>query len=74
MNTTFHLNSSELDEKFLKAVKTMFKGKKISIVVEDYQDETEYLLESDANRKILEKRLKNVEAKKEMVKVDLKDL
>ena len=74
MNTTFHLNSSELDEKFIKAVKTMFKGKKISIVVEDYQDETEYLLESNANREILEKRLKNVEAKKEMVKVDLNDL
>jgi major membrane immunogen (membrane-anchored lipoprotein) len=74
MNTTFHLNSNELDEKFLKAVKTMFKGKKISIVIEDYQDETEYLTTSDANRQILEKRIKDVEASKQTVKVNLDDL
>lgn len=74
MHTTFHLNSSELDEKFLKAVKTMFKGKKISIVVEDYQDETEYLLATEANAKALEKRIKEVENGKGMVKVDLNDL
>jgi hypothetical protein len=74
MNTTFHLNSNELDEKFLKAVKTMFKGKKISIVIEDYQDETEYLTTSDTNRQILEKRIKDVEASKQTVKVNLDDL
>ncbi|MBI1286480.1 MAG: hypothetical protein GC178_02775 [Flavobacteriales bacterium] len=74
MNTTFHLNSNELDEKFLKAVKTMFKGKKISIVIEDYQDETEYLTMSDANRDILEKRIKDVDDGKQTVKVNLDDL
>jgi len=74
MNTIFHLNSNELDEKFLKAVKTMFKGRNISIVIEDHQDDTEYLLASEANRKVLEKRLKAIEAKKETVNVDINDL
>lgn len=74
MHTTFHLNSNELDEKFLKAVKTMFKGKKISIVVEDYQDETEYLLTTEANSKILEKRITEIEGNKNTVKVNLDEL
>ncbi len=62
MYTTFHIKADELDESFLKALKTMFKKKYISIVVEEDMDETEYLLSSPANRRMLERNLKNAEA------------
>ena len=53
MYTSFHINASELDEKFLKSVKAMFKKKNISIIIEEEMDETEYLLSTEANRKHL---------------------
>ena len=61
MYTEFHINANALDEKFLKAVKAMFKSKPISIIITEEQDETEYLLQSDANRKMLEDSLKSEE-------------
>ena len=54
MYTTFHIKAVELDENFLKTLKKMFGNKKISITVEEEQDETEYLLSSPANRQMLE--------------------
>ena len=74
MYTTFHLKASELDERFIKAVKAMFKSRDISIVIEEEQDETEYLLGSEANRKMLLKRIKDVQEDKNLVQVNLKDL
>ena len=74
MYTTFHLKASDLDERFLKAVKAMFKSRNISIVIEEEQDETEYLLASEANRKMLLKRIKDVQEDKNLVPVNLKDL
>ena len=62
MYTSFHIKANELDEKFLKVLKTIFKSKRISIIVEEEQDETEYLLSSPANRRMLEKSLKNIKA------------
>ena len=62
MHTAFNVNASDLDENFLEGLKTMFKNKRITIIVEEEQgDETEYLLSSEKNRKILEESLKNVE-------------
>ena len=61
MYTTFHINASELNETFVKGIKAMFKSKRISIIVEEDQDETEYLLSSEANRKMLEKSLNSKE-------------
>ena len=70
MYTSFHLNTSELNEDFLKKVKAMFKSKRISITVEEDLDETEYLLSTPANRKHLENSLSNVKAGK-MTKVNI---
>ncbi len=64
MYTAFHVNANELNENFLNGLKMIFKSKRISIIIEEEQDETEYLLSNPANRKILEKSLKNVEAGK----------
>ncbi|MCH8317198.1 MAG: hypothetical protein IIA88_01670 [Bacteroidetes bacterium] len=70
MYTTFHLKASDLDERFLKAVKAMFKSRNISIVVEEEQDETEYLLASETNRKMLMESIRQAK-KGELVTVDI---
>lgn len=63
MYTEFHIKASDLDEKFLKRIKALFKSsKKISITVEEEPDETEYLLRSEANRKMLEQSIKEAES------------
>jgi hypothetical protein len=70
MHTTFHINANELNSNFLNALKMIFKSKKISITIEEDQDETEYLLSNPANRKMLEKSLKNADAGK-LVEVNI---
>ncbi|PIX34677.1 MAG: hypothetical protein COZ21_15605 [Bacteroidetes bacterium CG_4_10_14_3_um_filter_31_20] len=62
MYTEFHINANALDISFIKSVKAMFKSKPISIIVEEEQDETEYLMRSEANRKMLEQSIKEVES------------
>jgi hypothetical protein len=59
--TTFHSKATELDETFLKTLKTLFKSKRIAISVEEELDETDYLLSTDANRKHLEESLNSKE-------------
>lgn len=67
MYTTFHINTSELDENFLKKIKTMFKNKNVAIVVEEELDETSYLTKSPANKAALDKAIKNIAAGKTTV-------
>ncbi len=71
MYTEFHISPKELDAKFLLKLKTLFKkSSKIAIMVEDEPDETEYLLRSTANRKMLEQSIKEAEAGK-LIKVNV---
>ena len=73
MYTSFIVKANELDEKFLKSIKTLFKSKTISIPIEDEPDTTEYLLSTEANRKHLKESL--AEAKKgKLVKVSIDKL
>ena len=44
MYSTYTLNTDELTPKFITALKQTYPGKKIEIVVQEVQDETEYLL------------------------------
>ncbi len=73
MTTTFEMNASELDNKFVAVVKELFKDKKIQITVGVEMDETDYLNSSEANRKMLLKSLKQA-AKGETVTVSLNKL
>jgi hypothetical protein len=50
MYTTYHLKEDELNEDFLKAVKKLFRNKKLTITVAEELDETEYLLSNPANK------------------------
>jgi len=66
MNTIYHLNSDELNERFLHSVRSLFKGKKITIAITSEIDETEYLLQSDTNRKKLLESIENIKHKKNL--------
>jgi hypothetical protein len=53
MEVTYRLKPNEINEDFLKTLKETFWGKKIAITVEEIEDETEYLLSNEVNRKHL---------------------
>ena len=62
MKSTFVINADELGIDFTKAVKSLFKGRRVSITIKADMDETEYLLSTKANREHLEKSLKEFKA------------
>jgi hypothetical protein len=62
MTTIFNYDSpAEVDASFLKALKTLFKNRRISITVNAEIDETEYLLSDEKTANFLRNSLKQVE-------------
>lgn len=61
MQSTFSLNCDELNLNFLNSLKTMFLGRNIEISVRDVDDETEYLLSTEANREHLLRSISQIE-------------
>ena len=78
MYTIYKVNADELDSRFLKALKAMFKNKEIEIAVceaaQSGEDETAYLLDSPANRERLLKAIENVANNRNLVTVNLDEL
>ncbi|MDR3284274.1 MAG: hypothetical protein LBS97_03725 [Treponema sp.] len=52
MVATYRLKPYEIDG-FLKVFKSTFTGKELEVSVEEVEDETDYLLKSESNRKQL---------------------
>jgi antitoxin YefM len=73
MNTVYRLNANELDEKFVKSLRVLFKDKDIEIIVNEV-DETAYLLRSKANKERLLKAVENVEKGENLVETRIGDL
>jgi len=63
MDTLVKINADELNNSFLDFIKQSFKGKKIAVHVyeDDEMDETDYLLSTEANKRHLEKSMKEIE-------------
>jgi antitoxin YefM len=78
MYMIYKMNAGELDSRFLKALKAMFKDKDIEIVVSEAaqseEDETAYLLRSPANRERLLKAIENVAHDRNLVTINIDDL
>lgn len=78
MYMTYRMNAAELDSRFLRALKAMFKDKDIEIVVceaaESEEDETAYLLRSPANRERLLKAIENVAHDRNLLTINVEDL
>lgn len=88
MQSTYRLHTSELDERFINAVKMLFANRVIEIKITEAgikeqngtsenapaMDETEYLLQSPANRKHLLEAIEYLNSGKPLIEVDLNDL
>ena len=74
MYMIYKMNAGELDSRFLRALKAMFKDKEIEIVVceaeQIEEDETAYLLKSPANRERLLKAIEDVAQNRNLVTVN----
>ncbi|MDQ3253619.1 MAG: hypothetical protein M3R15_06890 [Acidobacteriota bacterium] len=66
MYTIYQVNADELDERFLDALRAMFKNKEIEIAVYE-RDETAYLLRSPANREQLLNAIRETEHSQNLV-------
>jgi len=53
MTATYQLKPHELTEDFLKVLNTTFYNRDVTITVEETLDETDFLLQTEANRKHL---------------------
>lgn len=76
MQTVIRIKVSDIDEAFIKSIKSLFKKSgevEIAIQPADDKDETSYLLSTEANRKALDKSLKEAKAGKR-IKVNLDNL
>jgi hypothetical protein len=75
MVSTFQINESELDNNFVKALKTLFKNRNLTLTIEaDEVDTTEYLLSNSVNKERLLKSVENAKKRTNLVKVDLESL
>jgi antitoxin YefM len=78
MYMVYNMKAEELDSRFLRALKAMFKDKEIEIAVceagQSEEDETEYLLKSPANRNRLLQAIENVARQRNLVPVGLEEL
>jgi antitoxin YefM len=78
MYTVYRMNARELDNRFLRTLKTMFKDKDLEIVVceaaQSEEDETAYLLRSPANRERLLKAIENIAQDRNLVTINIDDL
>jgi antitoxin YefM len=72
MQSVYRVNANELDDRFLESLKALFGDRQIEIVVSSI-DETDYLLGNEANRSHLLRAIQNVEERKNLVAVNLKD-
>jgi uncharacterized membrane-anchored protein YitT (DUF2179 family) len=53
MTATYRLRANEITDTFLKNIQNNYQGKEIEITIQEVEDETEYLLKSETNRRHL---------------------
>lgn len=71
MYSTYELKADELSADFVKAVKKTYHHRQIKIIVQEVEDETEYLLSSPANREHLLSAIEDVRSGVNLVQVPL---
>ncbi len=68
METVFKLKASELDNKFLNSLRTLFRSKEIEITIRDMPDETSFLLSDSKNREYLLRAVEAIQKNKNLVR------
>jgi antitoxin YefM len=78
MYMMYKMKAEELDSRFIRALKAIFKGKEIEIVVCESsnieEDETAYLLKSPANRERLLKAIEHVAHNRNLITIKTDEL
>lgn len=70
MYTVYRMNMNDLDDRFVEALRALFKDKEVEITVTEI-DETQYLLQGDANRARLLQAVRNIENGQNLIEVPL---
>lgn len=70
MQAVYRVNEHELDEQFLAALKTLFAGKQIQIVVTEQVDDASALFRSSANSRKLLEAIDYLDDDEELITVD----
>jgi hypothetical protein len=70
MYSTYTLNTDELTPQFIRALQQAYPGKKVEIVVQEIQDETEYLLKDP----LLLKAVEDIKNGKNLIQVPFESL
>jgi antitoxin YefM len=73
MHTVYRLKASEIDQRFIDALKATFQDREIEIVVYEV-DETAYLLASKANRSRLLQAAEHIKNRESLVEVEIDKL
>ncbi len=74
MYATYRLRANEITDKFIKTLKDSFKDREIEITVTELNDETEYLLKSEANRKQLLESIEKVKSEKPIYQMTIEEV
>lgn len=74
MYSTYRLKADELSADLVKAIKKAYQHRQIEIIVQDIQDETEYLMSTQANRDHLLQAIENVKNHTNLVHMKSEDL
>jgi len=73
MQTTYRLKASELNQKILDGIKTLYGDQEIEIVIYEV-DETDYLCKSEVNKNRLIQAINDVHERKNLIEVSLQEL
>ena len=74
MYSTYRLNADELSPDFIKGLKKTYQHRQIEIIVQEVDDETDYLLSSEENKKRLLAAVENMNNHGNLVEVELSSL
>lgn len=74
METIFRIsNVADLNEKFLSALRLLFKGQEIEISVKSFSEETDFLMNEPENRAILTRSIQDLNEKENLVTIKGED-
>ncbi len=73
MSSTFRVNTDDLDMDLLEKLRALYPHKEIKILVYE-QDETDYLLSTEANKRHLLEAIERVEKNDGLIEVDPRKL
>jgi hypothetical protein len=74
METIFRINNvADLNEKFLSALRLLFKGQEIEISVKSFSEETDFLMNEPENKAVLTRAIKDLNEKENLVRIKGED-